>query len=205
MKKLVNKINQLKKDKIAKVISDRFNEFQNYKKTNPELFKELCFCLTTANFNAEKCINIQSKMQNKFYSLPKENLRAKMKELGHRFPNTRTEYIFEARKHRKYLSNVCGGCQHSAREWLVKNVKGLGWKEASHFLRNVGFNDVAIIDFHIIDILVENNLIKKPKTISKKMYLEIEEVLRKLAKKVNLTLSELDLYLWYMETGKVLK
>ncbi|MCK4901793.1 MAG: hypothetical protein KAS76_00435 [Thermoplasmatales archaeon] len=75
----------------------------------------------------------------------------------------------------------------------------------SHFLRNVGFDDYAIIDFHIIDILVDNKLIEKPKTLTKKKYLEIEDLLRKLAKETNLTLAELDLYLWYMETGKILK
>ena len=78
-------------------------------------------------------------------------------------------------------------------------------KEASHFLRNVGFEDYAIIDFHIIDILEKYGLIEKPKTMTKNKYLEIEDILKKLAKKVNLSLAELDLYLWYKETGKVLK
>jgi len=36
-------------------------------------------------------------------------------------------------------------------------------------------------------------------------YLEIENLLREIAKETNLHLGELDLYLWYMETGKVLK
>ena len=90
------------------------------------------------------------------------------------------------------------------REWLVKNVKGLGMKEASHFLRNIGFKDLAIIDFHIVDILVENKIINKPKNLNKE-YIKIEEKLRGIAKKVKLSLAELDLYLWYMETGKVLK
>jgi len=81
----------------------------------------------------------------------------------------------------------------------------LGLKEASHFLRNIGFDDYAIIDFHIVDLLVKENLIKRPKTITPKIYLEIETVLKKLAIQVNLTLAELDLYLWYLETGKILK
>jgi len=84
-------------------------------------------------------------------------------------------------------------------------VKGIGYKESSHFLRNVGFDDYAIIDFHIIDLLVKYQLIKRPKTITKNKYLEIEKILKKIAEKTNLTLAELDLYLWYMETGKILK
>jgi N-glycosylase/DNA lyase len=81
----------------------------------------------------------------------------------------------------------------------------LGYKEASHFLRNIGFMDVAIIDRHILNILVEYGLIKRPKTLSKKNYLEIEKKLEKLAKKTRMSLGELDFYLWYMKTGKVLK
>ena len=84
-------------------------------------------------------------------------------------------------------------------------MKGLGFKEASHFLRNIGYDDYAIVDFHIVDLLVRHNLIKKPKTLSRVKYLEIEEILRKIAKKSGLTLAELDLYLWFLETIKVLK
>ena len=95
--------------------------------------------------------------------------------------------------------------QEGLREWIVKNVRGLGYKEASHFLRNIGFDDYAIIDFHIVDILTDHKIIKKPKTLTKGKYLEIEDLLRNLANKTGLTLAELDLYLWYMETGKILK
>ena len=78
-------------------------------------------------------------------------------------------------------------------------------KEASHFLRNIGFKDYAIIDFHIVDLLVNHSLIEKPKTITPKKYLEIENLLRELAEKTSLSLGELDLYLWYKETRKILK
>ena len=69
----------------------------------------------------------------------------------------------------------------------------------------IGFDDFAIIDFHIIDILVNNNIIQRPNTITKNKYLQIEDTIRKLAKKTNLTLAEIDLYLWYIETGRILK
>ena len=91
------------------------------------------------------------------------------------------------------------------REWLITNIKGLGWKESSHFLRNIGYKDSAIIDFHILDILEKNKIIKKPKTLNKTNYLNIENKLRKLSKKLNLNLAQLDFYLWYLETGKILK
>jgi len=100
---------------------------------------------------------------------------------------------------------LSSGDSGEVRDWLVGNVRGLGLKEASHFLRNVGFFDVAIIDFHIIDLLVGKGLIKRPRSLSRRRYLEVEGVLRKIADKAKMSLGELDLYLWYLETGKVLK
>ena len=93
------------------------------------------------------------------------------------------------------------------RDWLAENVYGLGYKEASHFLRNIGATDLAIIDFHIVDVLVREGLIAKPKSksLSAKRYLEIERVLKGLAGELGITLAELDLYLWYLETGKIQK
>ena len=67
------------------------------------------------------------------------------------------------------------------REWLVKNIKGLGFKEASHFLRNIGFDDYAIIDSHILDLLERYKFIKPPKTLTRKKYMEIEKILQTIA------------------------
>jgi N-glycosylase/DNA lyase len=64
---------------------------------------------------------------------------------------------------------------------------------------------LAIIDFHIVDLLVKYDLIEKPKSMTKKKYLEIENVLRQLGRELHLDMAKLDLYLWYKETGKVLK
>ena len=91
------------------------------------------------------------------------------------------------------------------REWLVRNVKGVGYKEASHFLRNIGFKNLSIIDFHIIDLLARYGLIKKPRSLTRRRYLEIEGLLRRISEKLGISLAELDLYLWYMETGRILK
>jgi len=94
----------------------------------------------------------------------------------------------------------------AAREWLAMNVKGLGWKESSHFLRNVGYLDVAIIDRHIISNLMDHGILEeRPKSITKRRYLEYEGILTEVARRVGMTLGEMDLYLWYRKTGKVLK
>ena len=207
MKALINKIESLKKSKVSYIVNKRINEFKNVnKKSDDELFQEMCFCMLTANFNAEKSIKIQNEIGECFSTDSKDELSKKLKNYGHRFPNTRAEYISESLKCKDKLKEIVQFHDKKAlREWIVDNVKGLGYKEVSHFLRNIGFDDYAIIDFHIVDIVAKHNLIEKPKTITKKKYLEIEDLLRKLAKKTDLTLAELDLYLWYLETGKVLK
>jgi len=207
MNNLINKIENLKKSEISQLVQSRIEEFKNInKKSNDDLFKEICFCLLTANFNAEKSILIQNKIGEFFLTDSKEELTKKLKNLGHRFPNARAEYISRSLKCKDKLNEIVKFQDKKAlRDWIVNNIKGLGYKEASHFLRNIGFDDYAIIDFHIIDILVDHNLIKRPKTITKNKYFEIENLLRSLAKKTDLTLAELDLYLWYLETGKILK
>jgi N-glycosylase/DNA lyase len=208
MEKLLQEIKKLKKGSIGRIVAKRVGEFKRMgKKPGKEIFKELCFCLLTANYSAEGGIRIQKEIGDGFLRLGEKALAKKLKALGHRFPNTRAKFIAEARKNAGKMKKVVFsfGNGKEAREWLVKNVKGLGYKEASHFLRNVGFMDVAIVDFHIVDLLAKNRIIKKPKTMTKKKYLEIEKVLEKLAKKSGLEPGELDLYLWYMETGKVLK
>ena len=208
MKDLLESINNLKRSKIKKIIDNKIKEFENiHKKPTNKIFEELCFCILTANYNAKEAIKIQNNIRNGFLTLSKSKLSKKLKELGHRYPNIRAEYIVEARKHKNSLKRTLNNhnSEYELREWLIKNIKGFGYKEASHFLRNMGYKNLAIIDFHIIDLLIKNKLIKKPKTLTKNKYIEIEDKLKELADKSNLTLGELDLYLWFLETKKILK
>ena len=196
MQNLINQLKKLKKGGIQRLVKARIREFRS-KKSDDELFSELCFCIMTAGFRADKSIEIQKKIGKGFLTLSEQRLRKKLKKLGYRYHN-RAAYIVLNRKYAHELKN-------KGREWLVRHIKGLGMKEASHFLRNIGKKNIAIIDFHIIDILAKYKLIKKPKTLTKTKYLEIEKILEKLAKQAFLSLDELDLYLWYLETGKILK
>jgi len=200
-------INSIKKvlPYVKNIVKQRIKEFEEIGKSD-RIFIELCFCILTANFNAERCMKIQEKIGNGFFYLPEEKLAKKLKKLGHRYPNMRAKHIVEARKYsnlKEILESFRDGKE--AREWLIKNIKGIGYKEASHFLRNIGYKDVAIIDFHILDLLERYKIIKKPKVLTPRKYLEIERILEKIAKKVKISLAELDLYLWYIETGKILK
>ena len=208
MQNLIDSINQLKSSEISEVIDNRIKEFANIGENSIEdIFIEMCFCIMTANCGAEKCIEIHELIGDDFLNLSENDLVSNFKKYGYRFPNVRANYVIESRKLIKELEDTLKDSKNEAnlREWIVKNVKGLGYKEASHFLRNVGFQDYAIIDFHIVDLLVKYHLINKPKTMTKSKYLEIEGILKELGEKLKLNMAQLDLYLWYMETGKVLK
>ena len=202
---LVERIEELKKSNVRITIEERVREFESVS-GRKRIFSELCFCILTANYSASGGMKIQEAIGDGFLTLDESELEKRLRELGHRFPKARASYIVAAREK---LDALLEALKHlngeELRSWIVKNIKGIGYKEASHFLRNIGRLDYAIIDFHIIDLLVREGLIERPKTLTKKRYLEIESVLRDLGKRTGLRLGELDLYLWYLETGKILK
>jgi len=133
----------------------------------------------------------------------------------HRYPNARSRYIVASRQ---FLREHCGmklrkklesfDCHYERRDWLVKEkgIKGLGYKEASHFLRNVGFSGYAILDKHVLRCLHELKIIEEPKPPNtRSRYLTVEEKLKQLAKTARIDFDELDLVLWSMKTGEILK
>ncbi|KUO40147.1 MAG: N-glycosylase [Hadesarchaea archaeon DG-33-1] len=205
---LVRSVERLKSSEVSELVSEKTREFKELgKRENENWFSELCFCILTANSTAKLGLKIQRELGNGFLILPKEELRSRLKELGHRFYNRRAEFIVSTRKFSEIKDIITKfPAAQRAREWLVENVDGIGYKEASHFLRNVGIDGLAILDRHILTIIREHGLVKKvPRTPTRRRYLEIEKKLKVLAKKVNLSLAELDLYLWYMKTGRVMK
>ncbi|MEW6222142.1 MAG: N-glycosylase/DNA lyase [Candidatus Hadarchaeota archaeon] len=172
------------------------------------IFSELCFCILTANSTAKRGIEIQRRLgDDGFSQLSLERLTNELKLAGHRFPNTRSKFIVEARK----FSNIMGTLTNfnntiEARDWLARNVKGLGWKEASHFLRNTGHEDVAILDRHVLSVMEDHGMIKKcSRALTRSRYMEAEKRLEPISRKFSISPAELDLYLWHMKTEKVLK
>jgi N-glycosylase/DNA lyase len=210
MKKIIQTLEELKNTNLKSTISQKDLYFSSFKnKSSNDIFSELCFCVLTANFNAQRAIDIQNEISDVFINGSIYRLKSELRRLGYRFPNKRAEYIVYNRQFKDILKTKIFKSfkdDQERREWIVKNIKGISYKEASHFLRNIGFKNYAIIDFHIIDILIKEGYLKeKPKTMNKKKYLYIEKILHRLGEKVNLNQSKLDFYLWYIETGKVLK
>jgi N-glycosylase/DNA lyase len=93
------------------------------------------------------------------------------------------------------------------RDWLVQNVTGLGYKEASHFLRNIGLGEeIAILDRHILRNLKETGVIEEiPESLSRTRYMQIEKQMIGFARQIRIPVSHLDLLLWYKGTGEIFK
>ena len=207
MEGLIEKLNSIK-PVIKERVEERFQEFTDLGKNGDkyQLFSELSFCVMTANWSSKGGIKAQKYIGEKsFAELPEDKLNKKMKEVGHRFPNTRTKYIVANRWIIDQLPQLIKKDPFETRKYIAKNVKGIGWKEASHFLRNIGVKDLAILDKHIMRIMHKNNMISEiPKSgWSEKKYFDVENKLKPLSLKFGEDMGKLDLYLWYLAKGSI--
>ncbi len=200
--------------KKKKRIEARLKEFRRIGAgTNEDIFEELCFCLLTPQSRAIYCDKAIKTLKQKGLLLKGAPRVVKSRLKGVRFPNNKAAYLVAARKLFKnkgaldVKGRIDAGDIFKTREWFVKNVKGLGYKEASHFLRNIGLGgDIAILDVHVLRSLKERGVINKiPASISKKIYLKIEEKMRVFSRKINIPLEALDLLFWSGETGFIFK
>ena len=176
------------------------------------IFSELCFCVLTANSSASMGIKIQAELGDEgFMELKYEELARVIRSYGHRFPEQRAERIVMVRERWDSIKSLLKEEDKKEVRSLLADpksefkIKGFGYKEASHFLRNIGVENVAIIDRHVYRFLTENGLFPEVKTMTPKRYLEAEAVLEKLCWELGITQAELDLYIFYIKTRKVLK
>ncbi|MBE7516992.1 MAG: N-glycosylase/DNA lyase [Chloracidobacterium sp.] len=182
--------------------------------TDHDLWAEMVFCFFTGGCSAAMGIRALEAVRHLLMSGTQEQLAAALSGV-HRYPNARSRYIVASRefltadcnmKLRKRLNSFASDIER--RDWLVneKGIKGLGYKEASHYLRNIGFRGYAILDKHILNSLSELKIIEAPKPPNNRSkYLSIENRLRDFAISLKIDLDELDLVLWSMRTGKILK
>jgi len=177
------------------------------KKDNERLFEELVFCLLTANTSAEMGMKAVDVIRDVLVNGSLQDIQLKLKEVGYRFPNKRAEYIIEARSKKFDLKKLIESKdKFELREFFVNNVKGLGYKEASHFLRNIGIFGLAILDKHVLRSLLEFNVIKEiPKSMNKNKYLYIEQKYFEFSNQIKINANKLDLLLWSIKNGQIMK
>ncbi|MEM2910351.1 MAG: N-glycosylase/DNA lyase [Nitrososphaerota archaeon] len=198
------KIYEERRDEIER----RLREFKGMlQKSDDDVFAELCFCICTPQTKARAADRAISAMkEGSLLSRGNESSIASMlRKHGVRFPETKAKYIVAARAYLKLLKSLPSDA-FRARGWLVQNIKGLGYKEASHFLRNVGYEGLAILDRHILRGMKEAGIIKEvPKSLTKKAYMELEKKLIQFARDLGIKLEVLDLIMWADKTGEIFK
>jgi N-glycosylase/DNA lyase len=211
-------IDELKRDYRAKrpEITKRLREFQQvYDQGDHAIFEELCYCILTAGSSANMGMRTVAALRDILVSGSLQELRQRAHEHRVRFWRIRPAYIVQTRT---YLRDICGlkirtlieslGDRHERRDFFARNkaIKGLGYKEASHFLRNIGFSGYAILDKHILNSLREMGVIsKRLRPTTRAGYLAIEERVERLAEELGIDMDHLDLLLWSRKTGKILK
>jgi N-glycosylase/DNA lyase len=191
-----------------KAIRQRLAEFNNV--PPGEYFYECVYCLLTPQssaVNAAKAVDLLRKC-NFWTSVINPEPLLHQKDFYIRFHRTKAKHLVHTKEQysaiQEQLTNGSGSPE--LREWLVKNVKGMGWKEASHFMRNIGHRDLAILDRHILKNLLRLGVLRSlPKTLTPKVYLSIEKKFKKFSQKIGIPMDELDLLFWSMETGEILK
>jgi len=171
---------------------------------------ELLFCLCTPQSKAPVCRAAINKLREKGLMHAAGGKDVSEHITGVRFPNNKAGYITKAQTAFPSIYQKIVELHEQPlelREWLVKNVKGYGYKEASHFLRNIGLGEqLAILDVHILRELEENGIIKgegKKGGLSPRQYLEIEKKFVETAKKLGLKPAELDIAIWLARSGNV--
>ena len=171
-------------------------------------FHELVFCILTPQSNAEKCWNAVLKLKEKeFEDKVIESCIIK----NTRFHRNKTRYLKEAKNKwqdiEKKVDSINKENVKETRNWIAENVTGLGLKEASHFLRNIGksYNHLAILDRHILSQLEKTRVINKLESLNRKNYLIIEEKMKQFSEQVEIPLDALDLLFFKLESGRIFK
>ena len=232
----MDNIEQLKQeyDNKKSKIKERLNQFQKFfnepyswfyrngelvllpveTKDDYRLFEELAFCIFTANTSAEMGAKAVDVVRNVLINGTVNEMTRRLEGI-YRYSNIRPAYIIHTRNYLKnslnfQLKNKIESFKNKneLRDFfaLNKDIKGLGMKEASHFLRNIGFKGYAILDKHIISSLHDFGILKtneKPK--NNKEYLETEQKFIDFSKHAGIDMDELDLLLWSRKNGRILK
>lgn len=215
---------EIYKDKVLhERMKRRLEYFERvFKRDNDKrLFAELAFCICTPQTkarsgaaaiidlynnnllfkgSAEKVANILIK-HVRFHNMKAENIVLARKLY---FPNEKfvlKDRINEALKNDTMVE---------LRNQLAKEVKGYGLKEASHFLRNIGFGQkIAILDRHIMRVMDKLSILPEgmtPKTsLTKNNYLQCESNLVEYSKSEKIPMEYLDFVFWYDATNDIFK
>jgi N-glycosylase/DNA lyase len=199
--------------KKKELIGARLLEFKDVFENGDDkrLFKELAFCILTSAVGPKVGLVSVNAVNDILMDGSEGEIYEHLQHV-HKYPQ-RANYIVHTREYLKRdfdfkLRNLVLSFNDSIerRDFFASNkdIKGIGYVQASHFLRNIGFSSYAILDKNIMRSLYELGVVdsSKPPT-TKKKYLEIEAKVRTFADTVGIGVDELDLLLWSEMTGYI--
>lgn len=195
-------------EKNISAIRMRLNDFRNIQRE--DYFYELCFCLCTPQSKAANALQVQNKLKaadiyNTFLN-PVSILADKNHYI--RFHNQKAKRILELIPKFPKIMGILDSEATPAEKRLeiYRNITGFGMKEASHFMRNIGYSRLAILDRHILKNLVKLGVFATvPNISSVKNYLAIESEFLNFADEAGIPVDELDLLFWSYENGEIIK
>lgn len=199
-------------ERIRPFVLKRLDEFkETWEKGDEAIFEELVFCLLTAGASALMGLRGVEALRPVLWTAGVDEIAQRIN--FHLYPFARAQYIVAARetvknemagKLKSWIESWRG--RETRRDALVQKFKGIGYKEASHFLRNIGFRGYAILDKHILRSLHAFGVIDSDKPPStRNRYLAIEQRYLEFARQVGIDPDELDLTLWASRTGMIVK
>ncbi|MEM5804764.1 MAG: hypothetical protein QXU82_02870 [Candidatus Aenigmatarchaeota archaeon] len=172
------------------------------KERDSRMLEEMFFCMLTAQSKAAACRASVDRLKGcrDLFEADIGDIRKSLH--GVRFADRKAQYLFEAKEKLQQIKENLSLPAIEQREWLVENVKGMGMKLASHYLRNIGVFGLAILDVHVQRFMKENwRFHGEVGKLTKSQYLENEQEFLGLAKELGMRPEELDIAIWMLGNG----
>ncbi len=200
-------------------IRQRLNEFAAV--PQEEWFYETAFCLLTPQSKAVHAdAVIRTLKERGFRDGPFDPVDT-LRDPNHyiRFHRVKADRLLWLQQHWLEIEPILADARHHAgqdhaghlrcrerRDALAGSINGMGLKEASHVLRNIGCRGLAIIDRHLLRCLEACGVIPdRSVSMTARRYHEIEIAFAAFSSKVGIEMDELDLLFWSEISGLLLK
>jgi N-glycosylase/DNA lyase len=176
-----------------------------------EIWRQKVFCVLSSQFNAQRAAAISDKIVRSipfFDSPPIHKIEDECFQflssgsIGYRFPKMRARQIslcwfpfFQIKdEYQEYVRSF--GSEDAARDHITETFPGIGYKQASMFLRNIGASrNLSVIDVHVLFYLrtCHNWEVNQ---LTPRRYRLAENILREDAYRYGLDLSVFDTIVW---------
>jgi len=177
-----------------------------------EIWRQKLFCVLSSQYRADRAASIANRIVQDIpffdYSFPYSKVEEaclnflSAPQIRYRFPKVRSRqislcwFLFWQIKddYHGYIRSF--DTEEDARNEIAKTFPGMGLKQASMFLRNIGASkNLSVIDVHILFYLETcHNL--KITHLTPKRYLEAEDILREDALRYGVELNVFDAIVW---------